>query len=59
MKTAIITALVIPSLALSMFLTYKILTHIEATELMWFVFIINLPFAITIGVLSKTIGSKK
>lgn len=34
------------SILLSLFLTYKVLEHIGATELMWFVWMINIPFGL-------------
>jgi len=39
------------SLTWSMFLTFKILEHIKATELMWFVFWTMIPIAFLLGVL--------
>ena len=35
----------------SLFLTYKILEHINATELMWFLFWIIIPLSLALGIL--------
>jgi len=41
--------------AWSLFLTYKILEHIHATDLMWFVYWIAIPLAIVLGILQALI----
>ena len=42
----------------SLFLTFKILEHISATELMWFVYWIAIPIAIVMGILNACVEDK-
>lgn len=39
----------------SMFLTYNILVHIKATELMWFVYWTLIPVAVGLGILQALV----
>ena len=41
----------------SLFLTYKILVHIQASELMWFVFILYIPITIIAIILLEIVNS--
>lgn len=45
-------------LPLGFYLMYLILAHINATELMWFVWIISIPLVIVISVIEKIIGAE-
>ena len=45
-------------LPLAFFLTYLILRHIHATELMWFVWIISIPLAVATNILAKLAEGK-
>lgn len=42
----------------SLYLTYLVLTHIGATELMWFLFWLMIPMAIFVGLLGKIISDE-
>ena len=46
-------------LPLAFFLMYLILKHIHATELMWFIWIISLPLALGVNILSKLAEGKE
>ena len=58
-KTAIITAIlaVFVSLPISLYLWYKVLMAVEATELMWFLWIVNIPVAVLIRIIEAVIKS--
>lgn len=43
----------------SLFLTYLILEKIDASELMWFLFILLIPIALVTSILSKVIDWSK
>jgi len=45
-------------LPLSFYLMYLILAHIDATELMWFVWVINIPLVIVISLIEKVLGEE-
>lgn len=47
--------LVIPSLAISLFITHELLEAINADRLLWFIYWINVPTAIILGVMSRLI----
>lgn len=49
------TIATIISITWSMFLTFKILEHINATELMWFLYWIFIPIVFTAGVISSIV----
>ena len=40
-------------LPISMFLSYKILELIQASELMWFIYWMLVPFAFVVGIVTK------
>ena len=44
------------SLGLSLYLTYRILEYIKATEGMWVIFWVNIPLLVLSLVISMTIG---
>ena len=41
------------SLPISVYLQYKILEKIDASELMWFLFYVNIPFILLIQIMAK------
>lgn len=43
----------------SLFLTFKILEHIKATELMWFVYYTFIPISIILGILQALVEDDK
>lgn len=45
-------------LPLGFYLMYLILAHIDATELMWFVWIISIPLVIVISLIEKVLGEE-
>lgn len=47
------------TVSFGMFLTYQILVHVEATELMWFVFVIYVPLALVLAGASKALDWSK
>jgi len=54
MKLKVISLIVsLLYLPFSLFLTYNILLRVEATELMWFLFWMLVPWSIIVGILSK------
>jgi len=46
------------SLVLTFFLNYLVLTQINATQLMWFVWLFNIPFVITATVLASALQQR-
>jgi len=44
--TALVICCGLPAIALSLYMSYLVLMHIQATDLMWFIFIINIPVLI-------------
>jgi len=38
-----------------MYLLYKILEHIHATELMWFLFVLLLPLGVVLTIIEKSL----
>ena len=47
------------SVVYGLFLTFKILVHIQATELMWFVYWTYVPVVILASILMKVIENEK
>ena len=45
-------------LPLGFYLTYLTLAHIDATELMWFVWIISIPMIIVVILIQSVLGEK-
>lgn len=50
---------VLVSLPISFYLNYKIMTLVNATELMWFLFWVNLPLVFLMHAINKIAESQK
>lgn len=59
MKRALGILLVFVTLPISFYLQYQILKRVEATELMWFLFWINVPVHLLIASLTRLLESSK
>jgi len=58
-KKIILIILGLIHLSFYMYLWYKVLQHINATELMWFLYILLIPLSIVITVLGELIKSEE
>ena len=58
-KTKVLATIIgLMSVVYGLFLTYKVLVHIEATELMWFVFWTYVPVVIISAILMKVVENE-
>lgn len=58
-QKAAVLMIALVTVSFGMFLTYQILVHVEATELMWFVFVIYVPLALVLAGASKALDWSK